>query len=376
MDALLGALERGRTRVRRRAAIASGVALAVLLTVAGWRVARGGQIACTVPQDRVAAAWSAPERRAAVHNAFAASGRAGAETGWQRLAATLDAYLTQWGAMYTQACEATHRRGEQSAEVLDLRMSCLNDNLEQVRALTDALATADGQGVAHAVAAAANLTPVARCADVALLRLALPLPRDEQQLQTVLSLRRELAAVDVLHEIGSLHASLKKALALRPQVEAARYQPLLGRLLEQIGGVEAEVRPDEAEKHLEDAVFVAEAARDDLTVARAANALAFVTGHRRGALAEGHRWSRLAEAALDCLPAGGETARIRAWVLQNRAALFYSQGDFAAALGALREAAVLKERAVGADHQDFATTLSALGLLLTESARLSSVGVS
>ena len=55
--------------------------------------------------------------------------------------------------MYLQTCEATHVRGEQSAEVLDLRMSCLNDNLDQVRALTNALATGT-RCVSHAVTAA------------------------------------------------------------------------------------------------------------------------------------------------------------------------------------------------------------------------------
>jgi tetratricopeptide (TPR) repeat protein len=301
-----------------------------------------------------------------VHNAFASSGRASAETGWQRLAATLDGYVRQWGAMYVDACEATHLRGEQSAEVLDLRMACLNDNLDQVRALTDALTTTDGQGVAHAVAAATNLTPVARCADVALLRSELPLPRDEQHLQTVLSLRRALAEVEALREIGSMHPALTKALALRQQVEASRYQPLLGRLLEQIGSIEAEFQWSDGEKHLEDAVFVAEAARDDLTVARAAASLAFFTGFRRGELSEGQRWGRLADAALDRLPPGSETSRIRGWVLQNRGAILWTKGDFEAAIGALREAAALKERVMGPDHPDLAVTLTALGLLLTE----------
>ena len=68
--------------------------------------------------------------------------------------------------MYLQTCEATHVRGEQSAEVLDLRMSCLDDNLDQVRALTDKLVAADENALSHAVAAAQGLTPVSRCADV------------------------------------------------------------------------------------------------------------------------------------------------------------------------------------------------------------------
>ena len=41
--------------------------------------------------------------------------------------------------MYVEACEATHVRGEQSAEVLDLRMACLHEWLDGLRALTAGL---------------------------------------------------------------------------------------------------------------------------------------------------------------------------------------------------------------------------------------------
>ena len=46
----------------------------------------------------------------------------------------------RWAAMYGETCEATHVRGEQSTEVLDLRMDCLNRNRDSLRALTDVLA--------------------------------------------------------------------------------------------------------------------------------------------------------------------------------------------------------------------------------------------
>ena len=46
--------------------------------------------------------------------------------------------------MHVQTCEATHVRGEQSGEVLDLRMGCLTDTLDEVRALTEVLSRADG----------------------------------------------------------------------------------------------------------------------------------------------------------------------------------------------------------------------------------------
>ena len=49
--------------------------------------------------------------------------------------------------MHRDACEATHLRGEQSAEVLDLRMVCLQERFNEVRALTNVFADANGEVV-------------------------------------------------------------------------------------------------------------------------------------------------------------------------------------------------------------------------------------
>ena len=129
----------------------------LVLTAGGWRVAHGNRFACAFRGTRrggLGPSDAGDPRRQSIHRAFAASGRATAETSWQRMSEALDEYLTAWGAMYLQTCEATNVRGEQSAEVLDLRMSCLGDNLDQVRALTNALVTADAAAVSRAVSAA------------------------------------------------------------------------------------------------------------------------------------------------------------------------------------------------------------------------------
>src|SRR5262249_26331060 len=142
------------------------------------------RLSCAVPGDRLASAWVATDqldpRRQAIQRAFAKTGRPGAATSWQRVSAMLDRYIGQWSAMYVQTCEATHVRGEQSAEVLDLRMACLSDNLDQVRAFTDLFVAGDDAATMNAVTALQSLTPVQRCADVPALKSAVPLPRDER----------------------------------------------------------------------------------------------------------------------------------------------------------------------------------------------------
>ena len=67
-----------------------------------------------------------------VRLAFERSGRSyAADTFWS-VNRLFEDYLTRWSGIYTEACEATNVRGEQSPEILDLRMACLRD-ADQVR---------------------------------------------------------------------------------------------------------------------------------------------------------------------------------------------------------------------------------------------------
>ena len=247
MDALLAAVSRGHTRVRMRAAAMGIGAVVLLLSLGGWRLAVGRHVSCAVPRDRLAAVWlpgdEANPRRQAIHRAFVASGRPTAETVWQRVAKALDDYTTQWSAMHVQTCEATHVHGEQSGEVLDLRMACLTDTLDGVRALTDVLSRADGAMISQAVTAASNLTPLSRCADIPALRSAVPPPRDETTANTVDSLRRSLQGRDGAGRGRQERAALQKAQEVLQQTEATGYKPLLAEVLFLIGVIQCESAP-------------------------------------------------------------------------------------------------------------------------------------
>jgi tetratricopeptide (TPR) repeat protein len=370
MDALLAAIARGRTRIRRAVWTLAAVVTMALLTAGAWRLGAARRVSCAVPPDRLAGAWTPgvdkDPRHQAIHRAFRATGRPNAETSWQRVSKVLDAYIGQWSAMYTETCEATHVRGEQSAEVLDLRMSCLGENLDQVRALTDVLMSADEAAVSRAVAGAQSLTSVARCADVRLLRLAVPPPRDDATMKAVQELRRSMNDVQALWGVGTNRESLRRAVALRPRVESVGYKPLLAELLELIGALESEVEGDavKAESTLLDAVFTAESIRDDITAARAASHLIFIVGVRLGRYREAAVWLRFANAALDRAGAGHE--RIRAWVLNNHACVLEAQGDLEGAKELVEQAIAMKERAVGKNTPDVAVSVNNLSFLLND----------
>jgi tRNA A-37 threonylcarbamoyl transferase component Bud32/tetratricopeptide (TPR) repeat protein len=363
MDELIRVLVRGRARPRRHA-LGVGVSVAIILVaIGGWRVARGGRIHCEIPTARLDAAWSRLDdsRRQAIHRAFTASGRATAETSWQRVSKALDDYVGPWSAMYIDACEATHVRGEQSAEVLDVRMSCLAENLDEVRALANVLSTADADATSNAVAAVQSLTPIGRCADVAALRSAVPLPRDAPTLQKVRELRASLKEAQALRDLTSFPAALKRATALRPQVEATGYGPLRAELLELIGCTQDRAN---TEATLHEALFIAEASRDDATAAKVAADLVVVGAYRPDRLPEAEVWFHLSESILDRL--GGEHERIRGWALNNLAMAVAHSGDFKRAQQLLRKAVAAKERELGRDHPDVAISLTNLAAVLSE----------
>jgi tetratricopeptide (TPR) repeat protein len=360
MDDLLRALERTRTRLRPRLfAVAGGLAV-LLVLLGGWRVTRHTGVSCVVPTERLAAAWSGRDdaRRQATHRAFQSSGRPTAETSWQRVAAALDDYVGKWSGMYVDSCEATHVRGEQSAEVLDLRTSCLNESLDEVRALTDVLVSADAAAIARASMVARDLMPISRCADLDVLRSAVPLPRDPVTLAAVQRLRATLRTVRAKGDLGNYWAAARAVQALRPEVEALGYEPLLAELLQLLGMGLISADPAQAEELLERAFLAAERVGDRETAAKAAAELSYLLGYELGRGSEGERWSKVGDALVDGLK--GNHNRLRGWIANNLGAVLVPQGRCGEAQTAFQRAITLKGAAVGADHSDVAISLIGL----------------
>src|SRR6185436_12478703 len=105
----------------------------------------------------------------------------------------LDRYVGSWLAMYRDACEATHARGEQSGQTLDLRMTCLDERRTALSALTNVFAAPDAVVVTNAVDAVNALPTVDRCADLKLLRAPIEPPRAEATRARVDALRKRAA---------------------------------------------------------------------------------------------------------------------------------------------------------------------------------------
>jgi len=117
-----------------------------------------------------------------------------------------------------------------------------------------------------------------------------------------------------------------------------------------------------AEATLHKALLIAEAAKDDLTAAKAVASLVFVVGYGLGRFDEAERWAALGNAILDRI--GGNQARLRAWIDNNLAIGLVRRGDFERAMTLARESVSLKEQSLGKEHPDLALSLAALGYAL------------
>jgi tetratricopeptide (TPR) repeat protein/tRNA A-37 threonylcarbamoyl transferase component Bud32 len=369
MRALLAALGHDPLRRRRTFLTAAAVALVALVAAAGMqRMATRGQRMCGGAGEKLAGIWEPgdrSERREVIHRAFLSTGRAFAGETWTHVSKLLDDYSRRWTGMYVDACEATHVRGDQSAEVLDLRMTCLEGPRGAMKALTDVLSRTDAAVLVEAVNAAQALPPLERCTDVPALRTVVPPPADAETRGRVALLRGQLAEVKALTDTGQWPAASRKA---GPLVEAARavgYEPLVAEALAARSWLEVQTGESAAAaKTLEAEVWAALAARrDDLAAEAAAQAMA-MDGYFLARHDEAERWEKLAEALQRRLGPGHD--RTAAWLYQDRANVRTREGNNQAALSDFEQALALKQKVLAPNHPDIALSLLSIAAVQNE----------
>jgi serine/threonine protein kinase/tetratricopeptide (TPR) repeat protein len=371
MHDLIDALGKNPNAARTRWLAGAAVLLVpVALTVGVHQSLANHKSICGAGPARLAGVWDLttagepePARQAAIHSAFLHTGKSYASEVYATVNRILSRYSQSWAKMYREACEATNARGEQSAEVLDLRMTCLQERLGGLRALTDVFSDANGQVVENAVSAANNLGSLDRCADVPLLRSVVRPPEDPTTRARVAELRHQLAGMKALYDSGRYREGLKNSPRLREQVRALGYQPLIAETLATIGMMYCKSNDvASAEKTLVDSYLAADASRDDEVRAEDATNLVWVVGYQEGRYADAQRWAKYADAILQRL--GGHVL-LQAWLLNNLGGLFEIRGEREAALRMQQEGLALKERALGRDHPDVGISEGNVAVVLT-----------
>ncbi len=357
VDALLDALIQaaGRRRVR-----AAGMWAAGLIAVAGGLsyMVVPAPAPCQGGEQRLRTVWN-DDRSDAITEAFEATEVAYADEVLSRARERVDSYGEAWVGVYTEVCEATAVHDRQSPEELDERIACLDGRLAELDALLAVLEEADSRVAESAAQAASELRAPATCASADLAtRPSAADPDRQRQLDT---LRGRMLRAEALGRAGHYDDAASMANEIAAEAELLGEVPLRAEALINLG--ESEDRGGDyagSAEHLRQAYFIAHEGGLDRLAGRAAVQLVMTEGVHLARGDDGLTWARHAEAVLQHL----DDQEVQAQYHQALGKLHLQRFEMAEAREHLDAALVIERAAKGEDHEDVATLLSYLAIVL------------
>jgi tetratricopeptide (TPR) repeat protein len=365
MDALLAELEPGKPVRTGLWALALAVVVATGGVVLWRRAAADPMASCLAGTAELAGAWGA-DRKAAMTATFGRSTRPYAPDALRLATEALDGYAARWSTMRQQACVATRVTGEQSAELLDLRMACLGRRRDELRALVDAFVSADDGIIEHAAQASLSLPDVAACADVTALRAPAPMPRDPATVARIDAVRAQLTQASALAAAGKYADLVPIGESATREASAIGYAPLQAEAEEKLGeALTFAGNSRRARDAYFEAVLAAEAGRDDHVAAEAWIRLTRIRSYL-SEFEQAHASDRLSGAAIVRL--GGDDA-LTARRQFTLASLLHVEGRYSDALAQFGDALEATRRALGDQHPDVANVIDSTGQTLIQLGR-------
>ncbi|WP_426756105.1 tetratricopeptide repeat protein [Myxococcus sp. Y35] len=406
MEALLVALTPPPQRMLTRV-VATATVTGVLGALAAFGVTHRQEARCEQDVEKLAATWS-PARRERIRTVFLSTGAPDATATWEHLASRLDAYAAQWRALRTEACLAAD---SDTADGAWQTATCLDARLWQLAAVTEVLEKADALTVQHSHELMSSLEGLVGCRDTPGLS-ARPQPPDSLRAR-VDAARHKLAQARAHLVSRRFTEGFAMTSALLEELKGLDYKPLQAEVLLAHGiFLGGQNKPKEAESHLYQALWAAEAARDDETVARAWLELVWVVGEEQSRADEAEQLIRHARAAVERLgrerfpdittdlhtrvsslrDAYGQLAEAEREALQGLefsrrrngpdslrtpnllhqlGRIRFGQGRYEDSLKLHREALALRERVLGPDNPALVTSYNRVASALMEMGRLS-----
>jgi len=349
--------------------IATG-ALGSALLLGARHFSEGRAALCAGADAHLAGIWErtpGTPRREAIRRIFESKSKTNAAQLFAGVSGLLDTFVDHWAAMYRETCEATRVHGEQSSEVLDLRMACLGQRLAGIKALTDVFAMADASVIDNAASAAGSLPNLEACSDIEMLRSIVQPPSDQKMRDKVTAVRAEIANARALVDAGQCTPATVAGAAALAEAKAVGYAPLeaeayyvVGRAGNFCGDASAAVDAFEA------AIFSAEASHHDEIAAEAAICVGGIFADRLRDTKAGRRWLRYSDALLTRMPGH---PKLEAFALQSWGIVEQAEGKLSESVRDGQRALALKEQALGPLHPDTAISAMNLGNVLHDLGR-------
>ena len=346
-------LDELRPRVRRRwieAAIATAIG-----GVAVWSLAGHRHAAPNCQAEAMADVWGPPQREA-LRSSFAATGSEIADDQFGRVERAFDRYSAAWSLQSVEACE-----GAKSQAILDLRIRCLHQRLESLRALRDELERPlDGGVLRDAAVAALSLPRLDSCADTTALARRAP-PTDAAVAARFDTLSARLARVDALDRLGRYDEARRQASEAVELTGATDLAAMRADALYALGDVQDSAGdPEAGKKTLEDASRIAAIGHDDAIVAKASLELVYIVGSEEQRSQEALAMLPLVTAAVE----RADDPILAAQLESTEADVLEGVGQMVEAKQHAERSVELLEARLGSDHLDVAKAQSNLATLL------------
>ena len=375
------------------------VALVAVAVAAVVFATRSTVVPCQGIDRRLAGIWD-PVTKQKIRAGFDATKRPYARSAFAVLERSLDRYTGDWVATSVESCRATRVRGDQTEAVLSLRQTCLDERLEDLRALTVLLADPHPLLIDKADRIASELQPLSLCSNVAALRA--PDQPTPAQRAKVDAIGKQLTEARANVIAGRFLPALVAGQKAVDDTRAIGFAPIEAEALYvRATALTASGNARDAALAYEQAVWTAMRARRDDLATGAALAMAVVTAETLGKPGEAKVWIRLAIASAErggvehvyepnrymvegivmalagdaraAVVAHGKMFEVYARLLgRDNAELWAHESMFATSLVKaqsyaraaphLEHAIKLRQQAVGEDHSDVAVLLSNLGI--------------
>ena len=273
MDALLGAIQRDPGRRWRILALSGGgIGLLALAAATGAEVARNEP--CLDTATAMDDVWT-PTRADGIRTAFDDVGKAYAREAYEKLVPLVDDYAEGWRTQRREACEASRVRGEQSDEVMGLRMACLDSRLHRLDVFLEGLEHGGPSKTTTALASAHALPSLERCADVEALRSDVPPPEDPEVREEVEAIRRQTLRAAELADAMTIEEARDSIDEAVVRARVLDYPPILAEALQTRAELELNLGDTEAATEAAwRALVIAEANRFDALTVRSLELIA------------------------------------------------------------------------------------------------------
>jgi len=362
MNELLSDLARDPAARWRRAAVGVGTAACVGLAALGLHASAMAGPTCDNGAQQLRASLG-PDVRAAVRASIEKGTQTHAAHTASQVDAALERYASAWVESYADTCRATHVRGDQSPDLLDRRMACLDERRGSAGALAATLrAVEPDTAVAKALTAIGSLAPVGDCNDREALMARTPLPADPRIRREVETRQRELQEAKALITVAKYDEAESALREIQKASASLNYAPLDAQVGFRLGEVRRLLgQHEEARQLFTSAIVRAAEGRAFDTHASAWISLLWAVGEGQNKFDEALTLADLAAVAPH-LDRGRPSTAAR--FHSTRGLVYFRLARYEEARSDFEQAHAQFVEALGPDHWQVATTHNRIGLAM------------